>query len=488
LSGACVMLRKTIWDELKGFDERFVPAYFEDADLAFRVRERGLKTVYTPFSQVIHFEGISSGTSVTSGAKRYQEINRPKFKARWSRVFKNNGAIGRDIDLNKDRNIRFRALVIDFTTPQVDRDAGSYAAVQEMRLLQSLGFKVTFVPDNLAYLASPTEDLQRMGVECVYAPFILSIQDLLETRGAEFDLVYLTRYSIAERHIDAIRRFAPQAKVVFNNADLHFLRELRSAIASKSQEGVGRALKTRDDELALMRKVDLVLSYNDAEHAVIVSHNLDSTRIARCPWIVEIPPTTPSFDERRDFAFLGGFSHGPNAEAMEYFVREVMPYVRESLPGIALRIYGSNIPDRIRDLAAEDVVIEGWVANVSQVYAHCRVFIAPLRSGAGIKGKVVWALAYGVPCVLSPVAAEGTGIRNGQEALIVDGAAQWAESIAILYKDRSIWLRMHEAARSYATTEFNFARGQQLMQSALQSVDIYSTADDSTLQHDARTD
>jgi glycosyltransferase involved in cell wall biosynthesis len=230
------------------------------------------------------------------------------------------------------------------------------------------------------------------------------------------------------------------------------------------------------------------LSYNDAEHAVIVSHNLDSTRIARCPWVVKVPESSPGFDERVDIAFLGGFSHSPNPEAMEYFVREVMPLLRERLPSVSLRIYGSDISDRIHDLAADDVLIEGWVPDVAQVYSSCRVFIAPLRSGAGIKGKVVGALAYGVPCVLSPVAAEGTGIRNGQEALIVDGAAQWAESIAILYKDRCIWFRMHEAARNYATTEFNFARGQQLMQSALQSVDIYSTTDDSALQHDAHID
>jgi O-antigen biosynthesis protein len=481
LSGACVMLRKTVWDELGGFDERFMPAYFEDADLAFRVRELGLKTVYTPFSQVIHFEGLSSGKSVTSGAKRYQEVNRPKFKARWSRAFKNNGAIGRDPDLNKDRNVRFRALVIDFTTPQPDRDAGSYAAVQEIRLLQSLGFKVTFVPDNLAYLASPTEDLQRMGVECVYAPFVASIRDLLETRGSEFDLVYVTRYSIAERHIDAIRRFAPQAKLVFNNADLHFLRELRSAIASKSQDGVSSALRTRDDELGLMRKVDLVLSYNDAEHAVIVSHNLDSTRIARCPWVVKVPEGSPGFDERVDIAFLGGFSHGPNPEAMEYFVREVMPLLRERLPNVSLRIYGSDISDRIHDLAADDVVIEGWVPDVAQVYSSCRVFIAPLKSGAGIKGKVVGALAFGVPCVLSPVAAEGTGVRDGQEALIAETAAQWAESIARLYEDRSMWLKIHNAARSYAASEFSFVKGQKLMQKALELVDIFAEPDASVL-------
>jgi len=484
LSGACVMLRKTLWDELRGFDERYVPAYFEDADLAFRVRERGLKTFYTPFSQVIHFEGISSGKSVTSGAKRFQEINRPKFKARWSRAFKNNGAIGRDLDLNKDRNIRFRALVIDFTTPQPDRDAGSYAAVQEIRLLQSLGFKVTFVPDNLAYLAKPTEDLQRTGVECMYAPFIVSIQDLLETRGSEFDLVYVTRYSIAERHIGAIRRFAPQAKVLFNNADLHFLRELRSAIASKHQEGVSRALKTRDDELGLMRKVDLVLSYNEAEHAVIVSHNLDSTRIARCPWVVKVPESSPGFDERADIAFLGGFSHSPNPEAMEYFVREVMPLLRERLPKVSLRIYGSDISDRIHDLAADDVVIEGWVPDVAQVYSSCRVFIAPLRSGAGIKGKVVGALAFGVPCVLSPLAAEGIGIRDGQEALIAETAAQWVESIAGLYEDRSKWLKIHNAARNYAASEFSFLKGQKLMQKALESVDIFAEPDVSALNND----
>ena len=291
--------------------------------------------------------------------------------------------------------------------------------------------------------------------------------------------MYLTRYSIAERHIDAIRRFAPQAKVVFNNADLHFLRELRAAIASKNKEALGNALKTREHELALMRKVDLVLSYNDAEHAVIVSHNLDSTRIARCPWVVELPQKTPGFEERRDIAFLGGFTHGPNPEAMQYFVREVMPLLRERLPGVSLRIYGSGISERIRELATEDVVIEGWVSDVSQVYANCRIFIAPLQSGAGLKGKVVGALAFGVPCVLSPLAAEGTGIRDGQEALIAESADQWAEIITRLYEDRSRWSEISSAARNFAGTEFSFTRGQKLMQAALEAVDIYAEPDDS---------
>lgn len=486
LSGACILLPMDLWKELGGFDERFAPAYFEDADLAFRVRERGLKTIYTPFSEIIHFEGISSGTSVTSGMKRFQEVNRPKFKARWSQAFKNNGVIGRDPDLNKDRNVRFRALVIDFTTPQPDRDAGSYAAVQEIRLLQSLGFKVTFLPDNMAYLASATENLQRMGVECAYSPFALCVSELLESRGSEFDLVYVSRYSIAERHIDAIRRFAPQAKILFNNADLHFLRELRTAISSNSREDMSRALKTREDELAVMRKVDLVLSYNETEHAVIISHNLDSTRVARCPWVVEIAENPPGFKERNGISFVGGFSHHPNAEAMDYFVREVMPSMRKRLPNVPLKIYGSNIPDRIKKLAADDILIEGWVADVDTVYANSRVFIAPLRSGAGLKGKVIGAFAHGIPSVLSPVAAEGTGVRDGLEAFIAATPQQWVESIARLYEDPEAWARMHKAARDYAAETYSFAKGQKLMQEALEAVDIYAIPDGSELTHDLR--
>jgi GT2 family glycosyltransferase/glycosyltransferase involved in cell wall biosynthesis len=489
ISGACIMLPKSLWDDLGGFDERFAPAYFEDADLAFRVRDRGFKTVYTPFSQVVHFEGLSSGKTIASGGmKRFQEVNRPKFKARWSRAFRNNGTVGREADIIKDRNTRFRALVIDYTTPQPDRDAGSYAAVQEMRLLQSLGFKVTFVPDNMAFLGDATEFLQRAGVECQHAPFVLSVHELLQARGSEFDLVYVTRYATAQRHIDAIRKFAPQAKVIFNNADLHFLRELRAAINMRNQEHIANALRTRDEELGLMRKVDLVLSYSEAEQAVILSHNLDSTRIARCPWVVRLPEKIAAFEGRQGIAFLGNFSHSPNVEAVEYFVRDVMPLLRHRVPGVSLSIFGSEVPDRIERLIAPDVTVEGWVPHVSEVYEKCRVFIAPLRSGAGLKGKVISALAFGVPCVLSPIAAEGIGIRDGQEALIASMPSEWAEQVGRLYDDPELWMRLSTHARQYAASEHSFAKGQKLMQTALEAVDIFATSDESSLafqEHDS---
>jgi GT2 family glycosyltransferase/glycosyltransferase involved in cell wall biosynthesis len=489
LSGACIMLPTVLWKDLGGFDEAFIPAYFEDTDLAFRVRNKGLKTVYAPKAQVIHYEGVSSGTSTASGMKRFQEVNRPKFKSRWVLACRNNGKVGTDVDLNKDRNVSLRALVIDVETPQPDKNAGGFAAVQELRLLQALGFKCTFLPVNLAWLGHYTEQLQRMGIECIHAPFALTANSVLEKRGAEFDLIYITRYNVAEQCIDAVRKHAPLAKVVLNNADLHFLRELRAGLAAGSRELISRAVQTRDSELAVMRKVDLVLSYTDVEKAVILSHNLDSTQMARCPWVANVVPDVPEFAGRTDIAFLGGFNHHPNAEAVLWFVAEVLPRLRKVRPDIRFRVYGSNMPKSFLTLAEEEegLVIGGWVPTVDAVYNACRLFVAPLRSGAGIKGKVVDALAHGVPCVLSPLAAEGIPLRDGMDACIADEPGQWVEAIVKLYDDEAAWSDMSKLARMLAQRHYGFDKGVLEMQDALRQAEIFTSPDNLALALDRTT-
>ncbi len=472
-SGACIMLRRELWRQLQGFDEFFAPAYYEDTDLAFRVRALGLKTYYTPFAEIVHFEGVSSGTSTSSGVKKYQAINEPKFRSRWAptiRRFPNLLAP----DLAKDRGVLMRALVIDAEPPQPDRDAGSYAAIQEMRLLQSLGVKLSFVPENLAYLGNYTEALQRMGVECLYAPYQSSIESLIDSRGAEFDFFYITRYSVAVRYIDAIRRAAPQAKIVFCNADLHFLREVRAAIAARDPATMRKAVETREIELDVMRRADVTLSYTETEAAVIVSHNLDSAKVMKCPWVVEPSPRAAPFEGRSGVAFLGNYRHPPNEEAVHYFVNQVMPELRQALPGVTFRVFGSHMPDRLKALACEDVLIEGFVESVDQVYDTCRVFVAPLRSGAGIKGKVIGALAAGAPSVVSPLAAEGIGFSSGVEAMVAETPADWARAISSLYQDERRWSAMSEQARAFVAANYSFDQGVQRMRAALAAAGIYT--------------
>jgi len=484
LTGACVMLPRSLWDELGGFDTHFIPAYYEDTDLSFRVRAAGYKTVYTPFCQVVHYEGQSNGSSTASGIKRHQLINEPKFRARWTPAFKHNGVMGRDEPrIVQDRQVNGRVLVFDAQTLTPDRDAGSYAAVQELRLLQALGFKVTFVPSNMAYMAGYTEALQRMGVEVIYSPFATSMHEVLEKRGHEFDLIYIARYGVAIQLVDFIRSRNIRAKIILNIHDLHFLRELRLAVSAGDEEAIQQSTKTRDAELAVMRKVDLVVSYSEVEHAVIQSHNLNSTKLSLNPWVVEVNPAVPPFSSRKDISFLGGFSHTPNVEAVEWFVKEVMPILRKRLPGVRFLVYGSNPPSRFTQLQTEDVVIKGFVKSTETVYDTSRVFVAPLLSGAGIKGKVIGAFASGIPTILTPTAAEGTGARHGYEALIVKNPDDWAESIIKLYSDESVWNKISENAREYAGHAFSFKRGKEMLSNSLNMIGIFPSFDNDALFH-----
>lgn len=477
VSGASLMIPRQLWSEVDGFSQEFCPAYFEDTDLSFKVKALGKRVVYTPFSKVYHYEGISSGTSVSSGTKRYQEVNRPKFKKKWSNLYQNNGELGKKVDFNKDRGIRYRALFIDLETPRPDQDAGSYAAVQEIRLFQSLGFKVTFIPENLAYLGNYTDNLQRLGVEIIYAPFYLTVEKFLEERGEEFDVVYITRYNCVEKHLVSVREYAPQAKVVFCNADLHFLRVIREAIYQKEQSRLEDGIKIRDIELRLMQEVDVTLSYNTVEHSVVLSHNLEKTNIVTCPWVVDISKEIVPFEQRQNIAFLGGFRHHPNLDAVKFFIQSVMPLIRQKLTGVNFLVYGSNPPKELEKMASDDIFIKGYVESVGEVYDTCRVFVAPLLFGAGVKGKVVDALAHGVPQVLSPVAAEGTGVRDGLEVYIAQKPEEWAEKIIKLYNDQKLWENMAKSSQEYAKVNFSFHRGRELMGEALETVEIYPNYD-----------
>ncbi|WP_018953862.1 glycosyltransferase [Thioalkalivibrio sulfidiphilus] len=476
LSGAALLVPRIVWDEVGGLSDEFAPAYYEDTDLAFKIRAAGYRTFYCPHAEVIHFEGMSHGRDVSQGFKKYQTINAPKFCEKWVDAYAHNGRVGEALWRNKDRGVRFRALVIDYATPQPDKDAGSYAAIQEMRLLQAHGFKLTFLPENMAHIGRYTVDLQKMGVECIHAPFYISVKDFLKSRGHEFDLVYITRYEVAERHIGHVREYS-KAKVLFNNADLHFLREIRSHLA-KGVKDLSGPLATRDRELALMCQVDAILTYNETEQAVIASHNLRDDNIFKCPWVLRARGHKTPFEEREGIAFLGGYRHHPNVEAVEFFVEKVMPKLRAKAKGIRFYIYGSHPPESFDKLAADDVILKGYVESLDDVFETCRVFVAPLISGAGIKGKVLESMSYGVPSVLSPIATESTGLTNGLSAMIADSPDEWVKKILALYNDKDKWSEISGNALRLAQDNYSFEHGWGLMGKALGYLGFFSAKPD----------
>lgn len=473
LSGAALMVPAKIWKDVRGLSNYLEPMYFEDTDFAFKVREAGYTTWFVPSSVIYHYEGMTSGTDVSSGFKRYQEVNRPKFKRRWANDYARFGREGQNPDLEKDRGIIGRVLFVDYTTPRPDQDAGSYAALQEIRLVQSLGYKVTFMPTNMAHLGAYTEELQKLGVEMIYAPFYMSIQEYLARHAAEFDAFYITRFYVARDVLQQIRELAPQAKVLFNNADLHFLREIRAARAEGDEQRLEDARQTRSEEVEVIRQVDIVLSYNEMEHAVIEAYTEGAAKVLRAPWVVQIPDQVPGIEGRSGLSFLGSFRHHPNQEGALWFASEIMPRLSFQNPDLSLSIYGSRMTDAIKALKSDRIDPVGFVADVADAFDPHRIFVAPLRSGAGIKGKVLEALSRGIPSVLSPVAAEGIGLRDGQECFIARTSDDWLSAIQRLQTDDALWQRMSETARAYMAANYSFEHGRSAMREAFEAADLF---------------
>ncbi|MEP3071931.1 glycosyltransferase [Maricaulis sp.] len=451
ISGAAIALPRPVWNEMGGFDELFVPAYAEDADLAFRLRKAGYRTLLQPRSQLLHFEGVSSGTDTGSGIKAHQVTNLERFKERWSGVLQSHRPNGQLPQLEKERSVRQRALFVDITTPEPDHDAGSVVAVECMRGLQASGFKVTFVPqDNFLWTREFSAPLQRAGIETIYHPFYSRFTPFAAERGGEFDLVFLHRYPTAERTLTDIRQYAPQARVVLLNADLHYLREMREAELSGDADAIREAERTRERELAVMAAVDLVLTHSTVELEILQAA-LGADKVMLLPLIHDAEPTPAGFAERRSIGFLGGFGHPPNVDAVNWFLDEVWPRVRAVDDKAEFALAGSKMPDRYKRLDGRDgISVLGFVESLPDYFNRIRLSVVPLRVGAGAKGKVAASLAAGVPCVSTSVGVEGMQLEAGREIAVADTAEALAAQILQVFEDEAEWRRYREQGLAYA--------------------------------------
>lgn len=460
MSGAAIMIPRDVWETVGGFSAEFKPAYYEDTDLAFKVAQSGRRVIYTPKSVVVHYEGISNGTSIAEGGlKRYQEINRKTFETKWRRSFARFSEEGHLPDLEKDRGIIGRALVLDYQTPRYDKDAGSYCISQEIRLLQALGYKVTFAPANLAYFDMYTEAIERTGVEHVQAPFYSSIPEVLERRGAEFDLVYVHRYTTGEGVMPLIRQHAPSARVLINCADVHFLREMRAARLGGSQEAFEHALRVREAEIGVFEQADAVLTYSDTERAVIETFLGLNGKVRQLPWVAANPGLSVPLAQRDGVAFVGSYDHPPNRDAMEFFIEHCWPRIRDAHPAATLYLAGTGFEQFKLPVDDETIKIVGWVEDVSQFLAHRRIMVAPLRAGAGMKGKVIDACNSGTPVVLSPIAAEGLAFPGGAEGVIAHTPDDWIRLVCAILSSDELWQRRAQLGLDIIRRSFSFENG-----------------------------
>jgi len=461
VSGACLAIRRDDFHQLGGFDQRYRPAYYEDTDLCFQIRAAGKKVIYQPACMIVHHEGATSGTDESSGTKRYQAVNREQFLARWQAVLADHPpSIPDAARADPVRHWRFRrlprrVLVIDAVTPQPDHDSGSVRITAMMELLIECGYQVSFMPENRQYVEGYTEALQQSGIEVLHAPMVADLEPWLQEHGKSLDMVVVSRHYVLAPILRMLRYDARQAQLVLDTVDLHFLREQREAELTGDVLQAEQAQATRDQELAMIGQADISLVVSPVEQKLLadlvpkadvrILSNIHSVSGSGKPW-----------KEREGLLFVGGFQHQPNVDAAIWLVNEIYPRIRERLPDVVLHLIGSRMPDEVRDLQGPGVQIHGFVADLQPWLDGSRVSVAPLRYGAGVKGKVNQAMSHGLPVVATTCAAEGMFLEHGQDVLVADTAEAFAAEVVRLYQNEELWIQLSRGG--LANVEQHFSR------------------------------
>lgn len=454
-SGACLLVRRDLFEQIGRFDERYVPAYYEEVDLCMAVRQNGYKVVYQPDAKVIHYEFGSANAKKDPIDLQVQ--NRKKFVDKWQNVLETYCkpdqknipmAIGRYSSKDK------RILVVDDRIPDPALGSGFPRTYELLKVLSELGFSITYYP--LQSQEKPemiTHLLQQLGIEILYDLKLNHFEAYYKKHKEHFGHVWVSRPHNMECIGKIIRDVNASQSIIYDAEALFSMRQITK------REMDGEILSTVEKDRIISKELDLVkyadklVTVSARECDLISRYRADNVSVVS--HVCEFIPTTKKFEERKDILFVGGFltSPSPNEDSMLYFVKEIFPAIRQAT-GAKLWIVGTNLLDSIYELASEDVIVTGRVDDLRGYYDKCRVFVVPTRYAAGIPLKLVEALGHGIPAVVTPVIAEQLD-TDRQIVLVGDGAADFAAKVISCYCDKNVWNVLRERSLAVISVDFS---------------------------------
>ncbi|WP_144053255.1 tetratricopeptide repeat protein [Xenococcus sp. PCC 7305] len=450
-SGASLMVKQSTFNTLGGFATEFAPAYYEDTDLCFAIRHQlGLKVIYQPKSEVIHYEGISSGTSTASGVKQYQVVNAQKFQQKWrhflstSQYLPNQGSEGLPRAARKYQGQK-TILVIDTYMPCYDKESGSQRLFHLLKIFRQLDYHVIFAADNGVKDEPYNEELQNLQIETLYTQdgFGNTPESQITERLPLIDLAWICRPDLNEKYLPLIRS-QPNIKVVYDTIDLHYLRMKRAweLSTTKNPQETTEWVNMQKRELKIARKADLTITVTEVEKSILQQQGINSVEVVPN---VHVPRTSQdterdtSFAARKDILFIGSYNHPPNVDAVLWLCREIMPLVWEQLPSVKVTLLGSNPTAQVQSLASDRVAVTGYIRDVSDYFLSHRIFVSPLRYGAGMKGKIGQSLEYSLPIISTAVGIEGMHLTTEKNLLEANDTVTFAQAILRLYQTEELW-------------------------------------------------
>lgn len=476
-SAASLLVRRDLLKQIGGYDERFAPAYKEDADLCFSIREKGFSVIYQPLSEVIHVEGESCGTQTDSGIKKYQILNQPKFVDKWSLVLENHlNPSNKEEDIF---NAKFKplnspvALFVDDAVPQHNKNAGALGTYLYLKLFTELGYRVVFIPDNHKALEPYTTELMQYGIEVKHSLTTAECRDWIKQYGKYIKVAWLSRPDESAKYIDTVKRYT-DAIILYCGRDLHFKRNERKLnIEGYSEKLALNIERLKYLEAKMMNEADYSLLFTDADVQIARTElSIVPDRLKIIPayyWDFEtnrnlpLIPTHP----KRYILFVGGFKHSPNLDGVNWFLSKIMPKIIQANPSIGVLIVGSHPPLELLLRSDKSVKILGFVEDLDDLYGLAFCTIAPLRFGSGIKGKIVDSLRRGVPVVSTGIGTEGMHLENLIHCIVTDNESEFADAVIKLFDDLNLQQSLAENGFNYAVERFSRSSAELAIRSIL---------------------
>jgi glycosyltransferase involved in cell wall biosynthesis len=355
-------------------------------------------------------------------------------------------------------------LVCDERIPSPDRDAGSARMFLILKALAK-SHRVVFLAFNRPHGIEYEQALWEIGVETGDA---FDYRRLIKQRG--FAAAILSRPAIAGAMLGPVRRADSKLKIVYDMLDVHHLRSAREAALTGDSGATRESEKLRRLETRLARGADLIWCGSSPDQKIMarIAPGVPSVVV---PTVHVLHGRGPTFAQREQLLFVGNFSHRPNADAVHFLAREILPLVRKSLPEIELLVVGDNAPPEFAGYASIGVRVLGFVPDLDPIIAGCRVFVAPIRFGSGVNGKIGEALSYGLPVVTNTIGAEGWEFSDGKQVLIADAPNDFAAAVVRLYGNAELWQTL--ADNGYRHIAENYTPeviGQIINDSVLQAV------------------
>lgn len=323
-------------------------------------------------------------------------------------------------------------LVCDERIPSPDRDAGSGRMFLILEALAKSN-RIVFLAFNRPHGIEYEQALWKLGIETGDAA---DYRRLIKQRN--FAAAILSRPAIAGAMLRAVRRADPKLKIIYDMLDVHHLRSAREAALTGDQQIARESEKLRRLETRLARGADIVWCGSSPDQK-LMSRIAPGTPSVVVPTVHRLHGRGQTFAEREHLLFVGNFDHRPNEDAVHFMAREILPLIRNSLPGVELLVVGVNAPPEFSNYASSGVRLLGYVPDLDPVLAACRIFVAPIRFGSGVNGKIGEALSYGLPVVTNTIGAEGWEFTAGREVLIADTPNDFASAVVRLYGDGELW-------------------------------------------------